>query len=417
MSGIAIAGSYAHLLRRPAVARTFVPALVGRLAYGVLPLSLLFTVQHATGSFSTAATTMALNGLASLSMPVKSRAIDRYGQRFVIPLITALMVAVLVVAAAMARANVTSAFPWLAAGLAVGLASPPLGPSMRAQWRALVPEHSITRAYSLDAVSEETLYLIGPTIAAGILAFAPAYAGLLLCALLVIVGAVGLAASPAAVSTLSVGQRRMARGPLRHSPFLRLLVVMGAVGGVTATIYTVTAARALAVGHPAYAGLADAGVAVGSVAGGLLWGRLQPTWSTGRTLSRLLVLIGAAALVASAVNPYWLFAAALAVSGLAISPIYVVAYQTSDRLVTPAEVTEASTWVNTVTNLGISLGGAASGFLVSHGNARAPGWAGAMLAIALAAAIGIANHRQPTRAESSSSGIANDRFRKLRQVE
>ena len=188
-------------------------------------------------------------------------------------------------------------------------------------------------------------------------------------------------------------------------------------GGVTATIYTVTAARALAVGHPAYAGLADAGVAVGSVAGGLLWGRLQPTWSTGRTLSRLLVLIGAAALVASAVNPYWLFAAALAVSGLAISPIYVVAYQTSDRLVTPAEVTEASTWVNTVTNLGISLGGAASGFLVSHGNARAPGWAGAMLAIALAAAIGIANHRQPTRAESSSSGIANDRFRKLRQVE
>jgi hypothetical protein len=62
MPGTDIAGSYADLLRRPAVARTFAPALVGRLAYGVLPLSLLFTVQHATGSYAIAATAMALNG-------------------------------------------------------------------------------------------------------------------------------------------------------------------------------------------------------------------------------------------------------------------------------------------------------------------------------------------------------------------
>lgn len=390
MSGTVIAGSYADLFRLPAVARTFVPALIGRLAYGVLPLSLLFTVQHATGSFSTAATTMALNGLASLSMPIKSRAIDRYGQRLIIPLITALMVAVLVIATAMAHTQVTGALPWLAAGLAVGLASPPLGPSMRAQWRALVPEQAIASAYSLDAVGEETLYLVGPMIASGLLAVAPAYAGLVTCVALLGVGATGLATSPAAAATPRLGQQRMARGPLRHAPFLRLLLVMGAVGGVTATIYTITAARALAAGHPSLAGLADAGVAVGSVAGGLLWGRLQPAWSTGRNLSRLLTLIGAAALVASAVNPYWLFAAALAVGGLAISPIYVVAYQTSDMLVSPAEVTEASTWINTVTNLGISLGGAASGFLVSHSGSRAPGWAGGMLALALASALGLA---------------------------
>jgi len=403
MSGTAVAGKYADLLRRPAVARTFVPALIGRLAYGVLPLSLLFTVQHATGSFSTAATAMALNGFAALSMPIKSRAIDRYGQRLVIPLITALMVAVLVVATAMARSHVASALPWLATGLAVGLASPPLGPSMRAQWRALVPEEAIGSAYSLDAVGEETLYLVGPMIASGLMAVAPPYTGLVTCVALLCVGATGLATSPAAGATPRLGQQRIASGPLRHTLFLRLLLVMGAVGAVTATIYTVTTARALDAGQPSLAGLADAGVAVGSVTGGLLWGRLQPTWSTGRSLSRLLTLIGAAALIASAVNPYWLFAAALAVGGLAISPIYVVAYQSSDTLVAPAEVTEASTWVNTLTNLGISMGGAASGFLVSHGDARAPGWAGAMLALAIAAAIGLANHRQRMRAETPHS--------------
>ncbi len=405
MSGTLVAGGYAHLFRRPGVARTFVLALAGRLTYGVLPLSLLFTVQHATGSFSTAATAMALNGLASLSMPLKSRAIDRYGQRLVLPLIAAAMVAVLVLAAAMAHARIATPLPWLVAGLTVGLASPPLGSSMRAQWRTLVPEEAIGKAYSLDAVGEETLYLIGPMIAAGIMAFAPAYAGLLICAAFVVVGAAGLAASPAASAPLALEQQRIARGPLRHVAFLRLLLVMGAVGAVSATIYTATAARALAAGHPSWAGLADAGIAVGSVAGGLLWGRLQPAWSAWRSLCRLLAVIGAAALMASAATPFLLFAVALAVGGLAISPIYVVAYQASDRLVDAAEVTEASTWVNTATNLGVSLGGAGSGILVGHVGARAPGWAGAVLALALACAIALVQGRARTRPGRRANGL------------
>ncbi|HJQ05184.1 MAG TPA: MFS transporter [Nocardioides sp.] len=385
MSGTAVAGSYTALLRRPSVARTFVPALVGRLAYGVLPLSFLFTVQHATGSFSVAASALALNGLASLSMPLKSRAVDRHGQRLVIPLITAAMAVALVAAATMASSHVTAALPWLVAGLAVGLASPPLGPSMRAQWRALVPEDAIGRAYSLDAVGEETLYLIGPMIAAGLLAVAPTYAGLLVCALLVVVGAAGLAASPAATVTAEPGRQRMARGPLRHTPFLGLLLVMAGVGAVTAAIYTSTAARALVSGHPSYAGLADAAIAVGSVTGGLLWGRLRPALSVRLSLALLLATIGTASVVASALDPFWVFAAVLAIGGLAISPLYVVAYRASDALVDRAEATEASTWVNTVNNLGVSAGSAVAGMLVSHVDARAPGWAGGALALALAA--------------------------------
>lgn len=392
MSGTVLAGSYSALLRRPAVARTFALALVGRLTYGVLPLTLLFTVQQATGTFATAAFAMALNGLASLAMPLKSRAIDRHGQRRVIPAISAAMVVVLLAGAVLARSHPSDPLPWLAFGLAVGLASPPLGPSMRAQWRAFVPEGAVARAYSLDAVGEETLYLLGPMIAAGMLAFAPAYAGLLLCAVLVTVGAAGLACSPSAVRTPSAGQQRMRRGPLLHPPFLGLLAIMAGVGAVTATIYTGTAARSLDAGHPSYAGLADAGVAVGSVIGGLVWGRLQPRLPWHQSLTRLLAVMGAAVLVSSLLGSYWMFAGALAVAGLALSPIFVVAYGTSDRLVDDAEVTEASTWINTVTNLGISLGGAASGLLVSHGGAHAPGVAGGALALGLAGVLAMSCH-------------------------
>jgi predicted MFS family arabinose efflux permease len=186
--------------------------------------------------------------------------------------------------------------------------------------------------------------------------------------------------SPAASRVDGLGRQRRGRGPLRHRPFRTLLVVMAVVGAVTSTIYTGTAARALAAGHPSYAGLADAGVALGSILGGLAWGRRRPSWSWGRSLTRLLTFLGAGLLLAATVGPYGLFAVALAAAGLAISPIFVVAYGASDTLVDPAEVTEAGTWVNTVTNLGVSFGGAASGLLVSQLGARAPVCAGAALA-------------------------------------
>lgn len=387
MTGTVVAGSYAAILRRPAVARTFGPVLVGRLAYGMLPLSLLFTIQHATGSFAQAATGMALNGLASLSMPLKARAIDRYGQRLIVPLITVTAVTALSAGAYLAESHATAGPTWWALGLAVGLASPPLGPCMRAQWRSLVSEKEIASAYSLDAVCEEALYLIGPMLAAGILAVAPAHLGLLIAVVLLGIGAAGLAVSPVAAHSREPRRQPWGRGPLRRRSLLGLLLIMAAAGAVTASIYTATAARALAVDHPEYAGFADAAVALGSVIGGLAWGRVLPAWRWTRSLTLLLTFLGGAIFLATLSTPFGVLAVVLGFAGLAISPIYVVAYRASDMLVRPHEVTEASTWVNTVTNLGISVGAATSGYLVSHTGARSPGWAGAALALALACAI------------------------------
>jgi predicted MFS family arabinose efflux permease len=171
---------------------------------------------------------------------------------------------------------------------------------------------------------------------------------------------------------------------------------MAAVGAVSATVYAGTAARALAAGHPSYAGLSEAGVACGSVIGGLGWGRLHPVWTWRRSLTLLLALLGAALLVASLAGGYGPFTVALVFAGLAMSPTYVVAYRASDLLVDRAEVVEAGTWVNTATNLGVSLGGAASGFLVGHRGAHAPTWAGA--AVALACAVMLLHRRRGRRA-------------------
>jgi hypothetical protein len=81
MPGPAAAGSYRAVLSLPSALRTFVPALGGRLAYGLLPLATLFTVQQTTGSYAAAGLALAVFGLASITLPAKSRLADVHGQR------------------------------------------------------------------------------------------------------------------------------------------------------------------------------------------------------------------------------------------------------------------------------------------------------------------------------------------------
>ncbi|MFZ2501741.1 MAG: MFS transporter [Nocardioides sp.] len=165
---------------------------------------------------------------------------------------------------------------------------------------------------------------------------------------------------------------------------------MAVVGLISATVFTATAARALAAGQPSLAGVADAVVAVGSVAGGLWWGRAAPAWSTTRSLARLMSVLGLFSLVAGALDSFWLFTVALAGAGAALAPVYVVAYQASDHAVAPEEVTEASTWVNTAANLGVSLGAAVAGALVSSHGAHAPSVAGGAAALVVVAVVIVA---------------------------
>ncbi|MDG4865417.1 MFS transporter, partial [Streptomyces sp. T-3] len=81
---------------------------------------------------------------------------------------------------------------------AAGACTPPLGPSMRAVWRELTDDQRLLqRAYSLDSVAEELLFVSGPLLVGVLVQFAPAAAGVALSALLVAVGTVAYVGSPA----------------------------------------------------------------------------------------------------------------------------------------------------------------------------------------------------------------------------
>ena len=398
MLGATGAGSYRVLLDDHRLLRTFCGVAVGRLGYAMLPLCLLFTIARSTGSFAVAATGLAGFGACGLAMPVQARLLDRLGQRRVLPVAATGFVVTLVLMVVMGVLAVRQAGAWTAACLGCGLTAPLVGPSMRAQWREAVAEDRRAVAYSLDAVAEETIFLVGPVAAALALALVPAWWGMIATAVLVPVGVTGLVLSPfvpapslvpaahpaapaVARDAATPGAARRA-GPLREGPFRRLLLVMALAGAATGATLTAVAALADRAQQPAAAGLVDAAAGGASVLGGLWWGS-RPR--SGAWRYQLAALLGArlplvlGCVLLPRLGPVGLL---VALAGLFASPVFVVGFGASDRLTDPRRHTEASTWVTSSHNVGISVGTAATGWV--QAGAPAP----VATAFALVAAFG-----------------------------
>jgi MFS family permease len=191
-------------LALPYAAPTFGAALVGRLSYGLLPLSVLFTVQQSTGSFATAGGVVAVFGLTSILLPLKSRLVDHHGQASVLAPLALLCAGALATMAFLAWSAPAPAY--LALGIVAGLGAPPLGPAMRSTWRTITDGSNLKqRAYSLDSVCEESLYLIGPLFFGVILSVASPPAALLAAASLMLVGTLGMVWMPPARQIRSPG--------------------------------------------------------------------------------------------------------------------------------------------------------------------------------------------------------------------
>lgn len=356
------AGSYRDVLLLPSALRTFVPALLGRLSYGLLPLSLLMTVRHSTGSFTTAGAAVAAFGIASLSMPYKARLVDRYSQRRVLPLLAAgASTGLFLIASTPNRAVLL-----LLVGV-TGLLAPPLGPSMRSNWRLLTEGLPLKeRAYALDAVAEECLFLGGPLVAGTLIGVFAAPLALVCSAALMLLGTLAMVTSPVTTHTAPPGPARHPLGPLVIPGLRRILLVIMLTAAGISTAYLCVAAVAQQAGHPGAAGYVEAAIAAGSVAGGILWARRPHTRAPSTQLAVLVAVLAAGLLTASAMPGLIPLAAVLAVAGAAISPLFVVAYLAADTVTPPHQRTEASTWINTTNNLGSAAGSALAGLIVDH---------------------------------------------------
>lgn len=392
---------YRDVLAIPLVLSTFSSALIGRAAYALVFLPLLYAVSDATGSIGFAGVAVALYGAgASFLAPVRAWLIDRYGARPVLTLLVLLFGASLAALAATSLLGGPSAlFLVLAAG--AGAVAPPLGPTMRVAWGVLAPNGDLLRkGLSFDAVVEELLYLVGPAVAGLALAVVTPGHALLVPAALVTIGGLMFVATPTvgamhgcARGGATSGRKRSL---LREPRFIGMLLPALVAGGISGSISVAVPVVLSDGGGPAAAGIALGLFAGGSAVGGLLFGAMKIPGSPARQLIVLAMGLLVVSSLIAVVTGIVAISIVLAAAGIFFSPVMILAYISAHSAGGVQRQNSATTWVNTSHNLGGSAGSALTGILIQA--------AGAPLAVAGTAAFalfllaisgGLAWRRQP----------------------
>ena len=366
--------SYAHLVFRSGAGWAFGAATVTRLSYGTISLALLLAVQAVTDSYAVAGAVLGAYGIPVLAQPLLARLVDRFGRpRVLIPLGAAYAGLLFVIAGCLA-AGITAGAVYIVLAALAGLIAPPVGPVMRQVWSTVTTPADRQRAYSLDTVSEEVVFVLGPLAVGALVAVSGPNAAVILTAALALVGSVPLAALRLPTTehledaASRVGQRWW--GPFGSAGFRWVVVVMAVVGLGLTPLEVAVAARATEAGEPAAAGILLAVLSIASAVGGLTWGRMRHRHPAAAQLAALLAVLAVGTLVAGLVQPLAGIGVALAIAGLAVSPLFVVAYLLADDLTPPAVQVEASTWLTTVHNLGGAVGAFAAGIVIDQASAQ-----------------------------------------------
>jgi hypothetical protein len=160
------------------------------------------------------------------------------------------------------------------------------------------------KAFSLDAVAEELLFVAGPVIIAAIIVATSPSIGLLVTVVVVLIGTIGLTTS--AVSGAQHGTPTTAarsHGPLSQPGFTRVLFVLIAVGCILRAVEIVSPALAEKQNAVAASGWLLAAFAAGGAIGGLIYGHVRWTASLSTKMFILCLSMGTAALLVSQGQP------------------------------------------------------------------------------------------------------------------
>jgi MFS family permease len=382
---------YVRLFAVPGSAAFSFAGWVARLPIPMLGLGAVLLVADETGSYAVAG---AVSGTLALSFSVVSpqwaRAMDRRGQGAILRWA---MLAYLLSGVAFATAVVAGAprWSWFLLAALTGASGPNIGSLVRARWAEALDEPSRRQtAFAFEAVVDEVVFVVGPPLVTLLATLIAPPVGFLTGIVLGAAGGVWLAGQR---TTEPAVQAVDPAAPARRWSALNatVLVVAGsylAVGVVFGAMDVVVVGFTAAEGAPAFAGLALAVYAGGSLVAGLAYGVARlPGTLTSRFLGTA-VLFGAAAQLLWGVGSLAVLVGTGFVAGLTIAPVLVSGLSLVESRVPRSALTEALAWTTTGLTLGVTAGSAVAGWAVDHVGAESA-FAVPALAAALAAVLAL----------------------------
>ncbi|MGC4981723.1 MULTISPECIES: MFS transporter [unclassified Streptomyces] len=378
-----MAAGYLEILRARHAARLLAGTLVGRLPNATAAIAVVLFVRAGGGTYSLAGALAAVYGVANaVGQPLLGRLVDLYGQpRVQLPaaVVSAFGMGVFALAG-------TEPVALACAAMAVaGLFTPPLEGGLRALWPSVLgEEEQVHTAYAMDAVAQEVMFTVGPLLVTLCVSLWSAQAALLILAVIGVLGALSVVVSEPSRAWRSAPREAHWLGALRSPGLLALLGAFLFIGIALGSITVAALSYADAHGGDAVYGWLMAGIGLGALLGGVVYGARR--WG-GAPERRLRVLV---ALLAVCYVPLVLVPGPVAMTGLAtlagvfLAPSIACAFVLVDRHAPTGTVTEAFSWLVTTFTVGASVGTGVAGPVVEWGGA---GWGFAVPGVAGAAAL------------------------------
>jgi MFS family permease len=349
-----------EILRAPHVARLATASFVARLPRGMAALAIVLLVHDATGSYAAAGAAGAALSIGDAGVsPLQGRLVDRRGPaRVLVP--SAIVYAVALTTLALLGAHLSTVPAVVLAG-AAGAAFPPVSASMKMLWPRLAGgERLVFAAYAVESLIQQSLFLLGPLLIAGLVVVGSHRLALMATAALGLGGTLAFVASPVTRTwEASPGRRGRSlapRGAVRALVAITLVQSV-ALGGRTVAIPAFAARH----GHPDAAGVLLAVLNLGALVGvpfGAGTRAAGDPVARYRLFSILLAASAAPLVLAVTVQQAALL---LALAGLFIAPTAAASYVLMDRVSDPRGRTEAFAWMSTAVAGGTAIGAAAAG--------------------------------------------------------
>jgi len=359
--------AYLEILKTRGVARVLASQIAARFPFGMLSIGFLIFVEQTYGSYTAAGSVLAALSVGNaIASPFTARLIGNFGIRWVV--MTTAVVASLTI-----TVMVYVAMPvglMIALALVAGASYPPIMSAVRTMYPKLVPADLLGALYSLDAASQEIIWIVGPVITTFVSIQISASLGVMLSVIFFLGGGLWFCTSPA------VGRVDIPKNETRFGAVLRNRVVATnlLIGFLLVASFAGSEAAIVAFfgdSNP-QSGFVLGAWAGGSLIGGLLLGHIRITpW--GLTW-RLAISIAGLALAFVSPNFWWL-TVTLFLSGIGTAPTLSVLFSTISASVRFSQTSEAFGWLGTGLVVGAAVGAAIAGYTIDH--------AGALVALAV----------------------------------
>jgi hypothetical protein len=338
----------------------------------MLPLGILLYVADRTGSYATGGLAVAaLSVGGGLGGSLVGLAADRFGQRGVGALVTA--VQVLALGAFLVLGPGDDLRVTMGLAVLVGLTNPQAGAMARSRWAVVAGRRRdrlqfTSTAMAWEGAVDESSFVLGPVLVSMVASLTEPAFGLVLALVLAAVSQTGFAVHPTALPGRgrTHPDERRDRAPLPLVQVACLLVAMAGVGIVFGATQTGVAARMDTAGTDELTGPVYAVMGLGSAIAGLLTTRLPHRFRLEARIACAGALIAVAGAAISLAHQPFLLAAGCLLLGVALAPALVSSYALAERSAPHGWATTMMTLLGTANVVGVAVGAAVAGVLVDQ---------------------------------------------------